>query len=211
MLLFCLEASPARASYSNGDTALHSPNNSVGLFGTVIFDAQGLDERCETGKSGVDTSIPISIKGIKTFSKILHSGREVLKLKRGNYLIKLTAFRCGANNYSPVKKSVSVIVKIGKTSTAVLRFEDSFDREFRKLTHFDATAWNEKYTSDPLTYKIDYASMKDFALSFLCALISTGIDDYTLMASLGNEISTDQNVLSALLTATRLSYGCAAL
>ena len=186
--------------------------STVANLGTVIFDAQGLDSRCESGKSGVHTSIPISIRGSKIVSTFLHSGREEVELASGKYSIKLASFFCSSTKYLPIKNSLTVNVQAGKSATVILRYEvdteDKFDREFKRLTKLDSVAWNEKHVADPLTYKLNYDGLKRYARGALCSYIATGLDDFTLGSYISNEVSYDMDIQSALLKATRVGYGC---
>ena len=182
--------------------------------GMVLFDTQGLDAKCESGKSGTSPKIPVRIRGAKTIARDLRSGGEFVELGKGKYSAVLLPFVCNGRNYVPVLSPVSFTVQVGKTTTVVLRYtvaldkDSKFEKEFKRLTGLDSQAWDLKVDQDPLTYKIKYTDLKKYAKGPLCSYIATGLDDFTLGSYISNEVTYDADIQSALLNATRIGYGC---
>ena len=112
--------------------------------------------------------------------------------------------------YKPLAKK-PYIVKVSATPEPTLDKKDKiFESVLKKELGLDKKGWDEKYNTDPLTYKRFFTELTDYAKGALCSYIASGLDDFTLSTFVSNEVSYQQDVQQAVIDATRKAYGCKA-
>ena len=112
--------------------------------------------------------------------------------------------------YKPLAKK-PYTVKVSATPEPTLdKKQKAYEAVLKKELGLDRKGWDEKYNSDPLTYKRFFAELIDYSKGALCSYMATGIDDFTLGTFISNEVSYDSNVQQAVIKATRTAYGCKA-
>ncbi|NBU31961.1 MAG: hypothetical protein EBS36_02155 [Actinobacteria bacterium] len=110
--------------------------------------------------------------------------------------------------YKPLAKK-PYIVKVTPTPEPTLdKKAKAFETALKKELGLDKKGWDEKYNSDPLTYKRFFMELLDYAQGALCSYMASGVDDFTLGTFISNEVSYDSTVQQAVIHATRKAYGC---